>query len=64
MSIRVRALARKVDTSTGLKFVFGRVRNTPGVWVWTGVHPDSMEQWIQQRGAEAQAMEGQRVMAP
>jgi hypothetical protein len=44
--------------------VFGRVRSTPGVWVWTGVHPDSMEQWIQQRGAEAQAMEGQRVMAP
>ena len=53
--------AAVVDTSTGMKYWFGRSRRDPGAWMWAGIHPDSMDRWIKQRGDEAAAMEGQRV---
>jgi hypothetical protein len=53
--------AAVVDTSTGMRYWFGRSRQEPGRWTWAGIHPDSMARWIEQRGAEAAAMEGKRV---
>ena len=54
--------ASLVDTSTGMKYLFGRARNNPGQWMWAGIHADSMDQWIEQRGAEVDALEGRRVV--
>lgn len=53
--------AAVVDTSTGMKYWFGRSRRNPGAWMWAGIHPDSMDRWIKQRGEEAAALEGRRV---
>lgn len=46
------------DTSTGMKYVFGRSRRQPGQWTWAGIHPDSHEQWIQERAREMEEFEG------
>lgn len=51
--------ASAVDTSTGMKYMFGRSKHEPARWVWAGIHPDSHEQWIALRGREVEALEGQ-----
>ncbi|HUW62485.1 MAG TPA: hypothetical protein VMZ06_15880 [Candidatus Bathyarchaeia archaeon] len=37
------------DSATGIKHVYGRLRNRPGVWVYDTIHPDSAVVYIDQR---------------
>ncbi len=49
--------ATATDLETSLQFVSGRRRSGPGAgtWVWTGIHPNSMMQWIEMRDAQVQS---------
>ena len=41
--------AAVTDSSTGIRHVYGRLRNRPGVWVYDTIHPDSAIRHIEQR---------------
>jgi hypothetical protein len=42
------------DSSTGIKHVYGRLRDQPGVWRYDTIHPDSAALYIEQRDDEIQ----------
>jgi len=41
--------AAVTDSATGIRHVYGRLRDRPGVWVYDSIHPDSTTIYIQQR---------------
>jgi len=38
-----------VDTATGIRYTFGYTRRAPHLWRWQGVHPDSMDRYLELR---------------
>ena len=62
--------AAVTDSETGIKHVYGRPRNRPGVWVYDMLHPSSASRYIEQRDAavrqyrERHGLEGAAPAAP
>lgn len=44
--------AAVTDSATGIRHVYGRLRDRPGVWVYDTIHPDSALRYIEQRTQE------------
>jgi hypothetical protein len=41
--------AAVTDSATGIRHVYGRLRDRPGVWVYDTIHPESAGAYIEQR---------------
>ncbi len=56
--------AAVTDSATGIKHVYGRPRNRPGVWVYYMLSPDTAVKYIEQRDEAVRQYQERHGLAP